>query len=384
MPADLFTGSERSQHLLALALRGELPPSGVARAIPAPEILEAAEGHGIGPLLHDHIERVQAWASWPDGLEALLSQRAILSALVAERRRREIATVLASLRGAGVETLLMKGVPLAYTHYPRPGLRPCIDTDLFFPERCREAFERVVLALGYEWLSVGTAQAAYRKRDASGTWHMLDAHWGLSGFTVARRDFTFEELAARSVAVPELGEAARALGAVDALLLCGIHFAHHLGRERLVWLYDVQLLTRSLDDESLRLFERLARRKGVRAVSARILEFSEDRLGRVLPEGTLERLRPGPAWLARLREPSAAFLPGARPLLYESLAVLRNLEGSERRRFATSLVIGSTPRGAASGRLSNLARVVRRVAKGVVRYLIMGRQVNRGRHRFRT
>ncbi len=45
-------------------------------------------------------------------------------------RERELVAVLAALAEAGVETLLLKGTPLAYTHYPEPALRTRCDTDV--------------------------------------------------------------------------------------------------------------------------------------------------------------------------------------------------------------------------------------------------------------
>src|SRR5205814_5284499 len=80
---------------------------------------------------------------------------------------------LAILAEAGIQAMLLKGVPLALLYYPQPGLRPMADVDLL--------------------VRAGEARSALTA--------LRDAAWRVQGELVVRRGYEL------SVAAPE-GEAA--------------------------------------------------------------------------------------------------------------------------------------------------------------------------------
>jgi hypothetical protein len=88
--------------------------------------------------------------------------------------------VVAALESAGIETMLLKGVPLLVTWYRNHAVRPMSDIDVVIePGRIHEA---VAILRGLGWARIDTAQdddLKYRHamlfRDAAGT--ELDLHW---------------------------------------------------------------------------------------------------------------------------------------------------------------------------------------------------------------
>src|SRR5262249_61371448 len=118
------------------------------------------------------------------------------------------------------------------------------------------------------------------------------------------------------------GPAARGLGRADALWLACIHrAAHHYDQQTPVWLYDVHLLVRALDGESLGIFVALAKRTGVRRICLRALTLARARFGTPTPPEIMAALDAAPD-----DEPSTLFLrPGLRrvDVLLDDLRALR-------------------------------------------------------------
>ena len=230
---------------------------------------------GIGPLIWYRLTK-EGTPHWPEqvlsGLRDIATQ-AVATELV---RTSEVRAVLRGLGNRGVDPLLIKGTPLAHTLYPESALRTRCDTDLLIPQsHCRAAFE-LLESLGYH----GTYDAAAgdinaqvcfvrQGRRAPGT--AFDIHWRLSNASKSFSDqMAHGDLRQRGVAVPALGEHARALGTVDALLFACFHRAGHYAYEgdRLIWLYDIHLLTQALSVEQAEDFVRRARSLGIGAICA--------------------------------------------------------------------------------------------------------------------
>src|SRR5215831_10265345 len=96
-------------------LRDDAAPSGPVQA----SVLAAAREEGVFLLLADRL--------WREVFADELRDAAAIDAL----RTRELRVVLAALADARVDAVVLKGAALAHTHYPRPELRPRVDTDLF-------------------------------------------------------------------------------------------------------------------------------------------------------------------------------------------------------------------------------------------------------------
>ena len=128
--------TQDKRDLLAL-LGGRWPESGIDDA-QWPAIMEMAAAHRLEPLLARHVER-EGW-SVPDitaGAWQAARRRAALAALAQQAALR---LALERLAAAGIDAVALKGVALAWRHYPEPALRPMRDLDLLVSEaRAREA-----------------------------------------------------------------------------------------------------------------------------------------------------------------------------------------------------------------------------------------------------
>lgn len=220
-----------------------------------------------------------------------LQHAAVELGLAAEVRR-----VVDRLASASVPVLLMKGTALAYSHYPHPCLRPRTDTDLLLRPCDVAKAARVFEALGYEPLNMTRGdfvlyQRSYARTDRLGVRQVYDVHWKVAGPQSVSESLGWEELdqAARSIAA--LGEHARALGDIHALLLACVHrMAHHYDNRRLIWLYDIHVLASRLGEESLRALMHQSVEKGVASMCIHGLELARERFGTRLP-GDFESYR---------------------------------------------------------------------------------------------
>jgi hypothetical protein len=226
--------------------------------------------------------------------------------------RAELPRVLSALAQAGIEPLILKGTALAYSHYPSPTLRPRGDTDLLVPPDAAAAVARVLQELGYANESsasgeFASCEANWSRIDGLGKSHHLDVHWRASNRRILARVITYEELAARARGVPQLGPHARAPGPADALLFACAHRAGHVntayhsgddvrvGGDRLIWLYDMQLLVLAMSPSELEEFVELATTKRLRTVCLDALERARECLATSIPatlHGQLSRSRP--------------------------------------------------------------------------------------------
>jgi hypothetical protein len=278
----------------ALLREGAAP----VESVPA-DVLAAARVDGVHLLLADRMRL----PSFADELRAA----AVIEAL----RAHELRAVLEGMAAAGVRPVLLKGAPLAHTHYPRPELRPRSDTDLMIPASARDVAGRTLVELGYHRLSevdgeLAIGQFHFQKHDRNGLFHALDVHWRVSNVRVCADVLTYEELARDAIVLPTLGPNAWSPSPAHALLVACVHrVAHHRDTDDLLWLFDVHLLARAFASHERDAFTQLASARRMRAVCARTLSLAQAAFGGLDVE-----------WVAALSavgsngEPSAALLRG--------------------------------------------------------------------------
>lgn len=345
-------------HLLEAALRGEpaawppQPSHGLAD-----ELLHAAEIHGVAGLVHAR----GTPPTWPPRLREQLRQAATRQAMWELRHQQQLTDALRQLASAGIQPVLLKGTPLAYSLYPDPAVRRRGDTDLIVPAAARERAMAVLLAAGWhlepgvrgEYISY---QATLSRRTPEGL-HALDLHWRINNAQVLARLFTYEELRARAGALPRLAPNALGPDPVDSLLIACMHRAthrhnpYHVGNEahhdpdRLIWLTDIDLLARSLAaPQWAQLVERAASKK-LRRVTLQGLRRAQDVLGTPLPPGPVHALaaigaeppadyleagRPRQLWLELRALPPGAALRYLRELVFPPAAYMREKFGGSR------------------------------------------------------
>jgi hypothetical protein len=111
------------------------------------------------------------------------------------------------------------------------------------------------------------SQAVFLLHDALGVQHTIDVHWKVSKPQVFAGVATYEELMARSDLAAGLGPSVRIAGASDALAIACVHrVAHHSGRDRLIWIYDIHLLLEAMTATDRGRFLSLAEHAGIARV----------------------------------------------------------------------------------------------------------------------
>ncbi len=281
----------------------------------------------MSPLVHHRLARSNSDGEWPGALRAALSQRARAHAVEELLRGAETRTVVEALARARVRPILIKGTPLAYTVYDTPALRPRSDTDLLIAAIDIDVAREALTSLGYVMTvhcSDLFSQFEVQKTDRFGVQHAFDVHWSISTQPVFAGLLTYDELLARAVSVPALGEAAIAPRAVDALLLACVHpVMHHRNVERVLWIYDVHLLASMLSPAEFAELAGLARTKEVAGVCAHQLRLAQSAFGTVVPAAVFARLE-----RAGETEPSAAYLAPGRKWLDELFSSVRGLRSA--------------------------------------------------------
>lgn len=258
---------------------------------------QAIEEHAVAPL---------AYARLP---HPALREIALRAAAAEALRLADLRALLDAFARHGLRLLIIKGTALAYDVYDAPELRPRADTDLLIDradvDRARAAFA----GLGYAARVLSgdphaNRQQAFARTDGFGVEHVYDLHWDIANTPVVRDALHFDELLARSMALPRIGDGARAPSHVDALLLACIHrVAHHHDSDRLIWLYDIHLLGAAMSRAEHEELWRRAEERRVVAICDRSIELAGQWFGR----GPHQRARAIPP-----DEPSAAFLDRTR------------------------------------------------------------------------
>ncbi|PON14892.1 hypothetical protein C2W62_26680 [Candidatus Entotheonella serta] len=257
------------------------------------DFLAACTAHGVAPLIHRELHQRGALASWPAALQTALINQVYLHAAMDALREQELRTVLDAFAHCGVQPLLMKGTPLAYTHYAASDLRPRSDTDMLIARADCEAAHQALIDLRYTPSNAVSGelimhQRLYTKTDAHGVNHLYDLHWKVSNPLRFADLLNFPELAAEAVPIPALGPHAHTLKPVHALLLACIHrVAHHHNSHCLIWLYDIHLLASRLTPDEWETCLQLARYKQVCAVCHDGLQLAKAYFDTSVPSGWL-------------------------------------------------------------------------------------------------
>ena len=292
--------------------------------VEADAFLAAAEYHGVGPLVAERL--LDAGVDLPAALVSRLRDLTRHAAATNLVRERELRDVIAAMTHAGVDALLMKGAQLAYTHYPRPDLRPRVDTDVLIPVASRQMVGNLLVGLGYAPPThvsgaLVMSQAMYVKRVDDVVVHEVDVHWRIANPQVFAGYLEHGELARTAVGVPALGPAARGLSDLHALLVACVHrVAHHYDSDCLIWLYDIHLIASRLAPEQWPELRALAEARGVLAICVQGLARSMRLFGTNIPPAILAvDATPG------RREVTAAYLKPARRHVAHVVTDLRAL-----------------------------------------------------------
>jgi hypothetical protein len=278
---------------LARALRGDARLSA--------DLARAAPGHGLAPLLH---------ARSPS---PALRSEAQAGAMWELRHRAVIAGLIGALAQAGLQVALMKGTALAYDLFAEPALRPRGDSDLLARAADVAGVRAVLRAQGFVPFyaqdsdpGAGRTQEPWSLRAPDGTSHDLDLHWQVLNAATLEHVLPVDEVLAESLPLPRLAPAARGIARHHALILAALHRAQHVhspyfvnnvavyGGDRLIWLVDIDLLSRALTPAD---WDRVVTRSSARGVAPVVLgalQSAADLLSTPIPAPVQDRLSRAP------------------------------------------------------------------------------------------
>jgi hypothetical protein len=298
--------------------------------------LDASSHQGLQGLLYQQLHGTNVWGNLPVAVRDTLTRTAKRQEALELLRAREIANVLGALAERGIRGVLMKGTPLAYSHYPSPGLRTRGDTDLLLAKRDICAAKKILTGLGYTSPNAVSGelvsyQSLFVRTDAHAVSHALDLHWRINNRQLFAASLDFPDVFRAATPVPGLGPHAHGLCPVHALMLACMHrVAHmhapwHVGSvpqeagDCLIWLYDIHLLSNRMSPEEFIQFANLATEKGLRTICLDGLLAAQARFETALSEDILGKLSvAGPA------ERSARYLSAGRlKLLLTELGMLK-------------------------------------------------------------
>jgi hypothetical protein len=215
---------------------------------------------------------------------------------------------LEALHEAGIETLLLKGAPLAILRYGSPGLRPMADVDILVPTDRALAAIRLLRERGWDpvddrdperWIELQHSEGFRRRSDGA----MIDLHWN-----ALIQPFRDDDLWSAAIDIEIGGVPTRAPCATDQLLLAIVHGFHHDEfPSTLLWIADSAVLLGSAGENIA--WDRLvdaARRRELTIPLAAGLEYLRGLLG-IVPEAVISEL----ACSRTRRLERAAFHPAA-------------------------------------------------------------------------
>ena len=261
--------------------------------------------HGLQSLL---LERLTG-SNWPPPLVDKLREHAVGHAIWELGHQRTLVKLIPELAKAETQPILIKGTALAYSLYDKPALRIRADSDVLIPADA-DSRSRAISVLATQGFirdagvtgELVSYQASFSRFDDRGGRHTIDLHWRINNSELLSRLFSYEELRARSLPSPALGQHALAPSTIDSLLLACIHRAthrqnpyyvggvRHYGGDRFIWVYDIHLLSGTLSAEQWSELLLLADAKGLRSICRDGFQQACRRFHTPVPRYVLETL----------------------------------------------------------------------------------------------
>ncbi len=264
------------------------------------ELKTLALQNGVNCLLYFNLKQRSDWNELPEELRLQLMRDNRHEIAAELSRAHEIKTVLQLLHDAGIEVLLLKGTPLAYSLYPYPHLRSRCDTDLLFrhPDDAKRAW-KILHARGYQRPNTISGQQVSQQfschRSAStGLPLAFDLHWQTNNRPLLARALPPSELFDFSIPLPALGPSARTLSYSHALLLACVHRLAHKRENlhnRLIWLYDIYLMMQKKTQSDWQNVLHMTKEKKLSQALLDGLQTSGDYFGEKIPGSIQEELK---------------------------------------------------------------------------------------------
>jgi len=275
-------------------------------------VLDRAGPEGILPLVHWNLRRLELLHHVPSEARRRLAREAHRTWARSAALTTHWAEATSALRAAGVEAITLKGMALAHTVYPEPGLRPMADADLLVRPGDRLPAIAALGRLGYRTPGpdaerLGASRCfAELVRDRI----LIDLHWDVARYLrfegVVRVDHEGLWSRARPLVLAE-GDSL-ALCPEDTLLHLVLHLTLGSDFARVLWYTDIDALIRrhAAELDWSRVVDEAGRWR-IRALLDWTLGVVRASFGTPMPPILTERLAPG-----RLRRAAIVRCVGAR------------------------------------------------------------------------
>lgn len=271
------------------------------------QVVEAAFHHNLHLVLFETLKRSSSLGFWPLSWREKLQSEAVAASVLDLLSEQKLRHVLVCFDEHGIRPLLLKGVPLAYTVYQSPALRPRGDTDILIRESDLAKVARILRGLGYDGPDISPNMLAsyeclYRRETSSGPADNLDIHWKINNAHLFAKAFNFDELFAEAIEIPSLASCALGLCHPHALLLACMHRFGHAhapfyvngnsiyAGDHLRWIYDIHLLCSTLNSRQWYEFASLARTKNIAEFCIDGLSAAREAFNTNIPTETIAAL----------------------------------------------------------------------------------------------
>ncbi len=270
---------------------------------------QALHLQGLYPLIYHLCKEDSAWLTWPAKIREKTKKKAIQCAaheLTIEAKTRHLLT---TLQAAGIHPIVLKGTAIAYTHYIDSSTRTRGDIDLLFrrSELCQAFGILEVEGYAYVYRQGYLGQElSFVDTSADMKNLPLDIHWRSSSYVLLAHVLDVDEIIDVAIEIPELAPLPCAMNPVHALLHACVHWAKHTASGdsiRILWMYDIYLLVRELNDREIQQFIDNAMKKKVSRICQSALARVEENLGCANFDTLLQGLN-----RIQLHEPSARML----------------------------------------------------------------------------
>lgn len=248
------------------------PPFPTNLSLSIGAIQQIIRNQGIASLLYYHLKRSNSLSQIPSQLQDRLETEEKQSIAKELYRKKLNEVVFRRLKDRGIRFLLLKGEALAHSLYPESYLRTRSDADLLF-ENEADALLACNILQSEGYLKANTLSGKFvgyqfncSKKIGSQFSHDIDVHHKISDYIWLSRKLPFDELFPASVEIRIDNIPLNTTGTVHSLIHNCIHRATNrtIGQEnRLIWLYDIHLLSKKMGEEEWSVLTDLTKQKSL-------------------------------------------------------------------------------------------------------------------------
>ena len=191
-------------------------------------------------------------------------------------------TLLKTLVAQKIPFVVLKGFALARTAYPKPSMRTKADIDLLIAEQDVAQVKQIFSQQGYfnprGWEPKTIINQFSQRKILSENLNVdFDVHIKISNNKRLENILSLEQLLEHSLTHKETG--GQLVGFVHAMLHAIFHLMnhrHHGDLIKLIWYYDIYLLSEKLDEHEIKYFLQLINTSGLAKVTIKALELTTE------------------------------------------------------------------------------------------------------------